>query len=66
MLSVLLWNDDGVTVGRKPTVKRFVKGVFKCRLSLPKYLVIWDVNIVFEHLKPFFLLSDFFVDGDNT
>ena len=58
MLSGLLWNEYGLTVGKQPTVKRFLKGVFECRLPIPKYVDIWDVNIVLDYLKLLFPLSE--------
>ena len=53
-LSAILWNDNGVTIGKFPTVIRFMKGVFENRPSLPRYKYTWDVNIVLEYLSLLF------------
>ena len=58
MLSGFLWNEYGLTVGKQPTVKRFLKGVFECRPPIPKYVDIWDVNIVLDYLKLLFPLIE--------
>ena len=50
-LSIMLEDSNGVPVGRTAEVKRFMKGVFRLRPSLPRYNFIWDVNIVLDYLK---------------
>ena len=52
-LSTILWNDNGLTIGKYPSVKRFLKGVFETRPPLPRYIATWDVNIVLCYLKTF-------------
>ena len=42
---------DGVPLGQHQLVKRFMKGVFNLRPSLPKYEVTWDTNIVLAFIK---------------
>ena len=53
-LSVIISNDSGLTIGKFPSVKRFMKGVFELRPPLPRYNYIWDVNIVFSYLMNFY------------
>ena len=53
-LSSFITNEAGTTIGNFPSVKRFMKGVFALRPSLPRYNFIWDANIVLEYLKIFY------------
>ncbi len=46
MLSSFITQTDGVTIGNQPLAKRFMKGILKLRLSLPKYIVTYDAGIV--------------------
>lgn len=57
-LSAILWSDCGKTVGNFPTVKRFLKGVFELKPSLPRYQHTWDVNIVLDYLINLYPLED--------
>lgn len=57
-LSTILWNDNGLTIGKYPSIKRFLKGVFETRPPLPRYNATWDVNIVLCYLKNFFPLEN--------
>lgn len=50
-LSSFLQLENCVSVGSHPLVRRFMKGVFNLRPSLPRYNVTWDVNIVLKFLK---------------
>ena len=50
-LSTFLWNGAGVTVGKYAIIKKFLKGTFELRPSVPKYEEIWDVKIVLDYLK---------------
>ena len=50
-LSTFLINDNGVTVGNSPLVKRFLKGIFELKPPMPRYNCIWDVNIVLDYLR---------------
>jgi hypothetical protein len=38
-------------VGNHSLVKRFLRGVFNIKPSLPRYVNTWDVNIVLNFLK---------------
>lgn len=58
-LSAILWSDEGKTIGNFPIVKRFLKGVFELRPSLPRYQHTWDANIVLNYLKNFYPLQDY-------
>ena len=42
---------DGLPVGQHHLVKRFMKGVFNQRPALPRYNVMWDANIMLNHIK---------------
>ena len=42
---------DNVPVGSHSLVKRFVKGVFEQRPSLPRYQETWDVSLVLDLLR---------------
>ena len=44
-------NNNTIPFGQHPLVKRFMKGIFELRPSFPRYKSIWDVNIVFNHLR---------------
>lgn len=57
-LSAIIWNDSGLPIGKFPTVKRFMKGVFENRPTFPKYSYIWDVTIVLNYLKIFYPLEN--------
>ena len=50
MLSSMVEPRDGITVGNHPLVKRFMKGIFKLRPSLPKYTVTYNAQIVLQHM----------------
>ena len=53
-LSTMIVDKNSLPVGKVPAVRRFMKGVFRLRPSLPRYSCIWDVNIVLEYLKVFY------------
>ena len=40
-----------ITFGEHPLVTRFLKGVFELKPSLPRYSVVWDVDIVLQRLQ---------------
>lgn len=50
-LSSVLTFNDCTTFGTHPLVKRFMKGVYEQRPTLPRYTSTWDVNIVLEFLR---------------
>ena len=57
-LSAILCNDNGVTIGKFNSVKRFMKGVFEQRPPMPRYSTIWDANTVLNYLKVFYPYDD--------
>lgn len=42
---------DGKHVGEHPLVSRFLKGVFNCCPSKPKYTTTWNMDVVLTYLK---------------
>ena len=56
-LSAIIPRVGGVPFGKLEVVKRFMKGVFKNRPTLPRHVVMYDADIVLHYLKSL---------GDNT
>ena len=52
-ISTILVISDSATFGTHPLVKRFLKGVFEQKSSLPRYETIWDVSQVLNHLRSY-------------
>lgn len=52
-ISTILVISDSATFGTHPLVKRFLKGVFEQKPSLPRYETIWDVSQVLTHLRSY-------------
>ena len=50
-LSTIVVNPSGVSIGKDPLVCRFLKGVFRKRPSLPRYVYTWDVTIIFNYMR---------------
>jgi hypothetical protein len=48
---VILSDAEHVTVGDHPLIKRFLRGVFNEKPSLPRYKSVWDVSQVLDWLK---------------
>ena len=44
--SILSWESNPTPFGQLPIVKRFMKGVYESRSSLPMYCSTWNVNTV--------------------
>ena len=44
-------NVDNLPIGKHSLVKRFVRGVYNIKPSLPRYTATWDVNLVLNFLK---------------
>ena len=53
-LSIMFWNDTGVTVGSQPIIKRYMKGVFEWRPPKPRYTHTWDASIMLNYLLELF------------
>ena len=51
LASFLVLKDSTHTVGTHPIIARFMKGVFQLRPPRPRYVDIWDVNVVFRYLR---------------
>lgn len=49
-LSTIIPEQNGLTFGKQPIVKRLLKGIFRERPTLPKYTITFDVDKVFHHL----------------
>ena len=52
-LSTILVVNDTFSFDMHPLVKKFLKGVFEQKPSLPRYEVIWDVNQVLNRLRSY-------------
>ena len=52
-LSTFIITSNGNPIGTHPLIRRYLKGVYNLRPSLPKYQFIWDVNIVLQYLNTF-------------
>lgn len=50
-LSSFLCSNTGLTIGKFPSVTRFMKGVYELKPPIPKYTCIWDVDIVLNYIK---------------
>lgn len=49
--SFVILRDTMFTVGNHPFIQRFMKGVFQLRPPKPRYMEMWDVNLVFNFLR---------------
>ena len=49
-LSTIWFTSEPHTFGQYTLVCRFIKGIFECRPSLPRYQETWDVTVVLEYL----------------
>ena len=49
-LSTVCVTSEHYTFGQHPLVCRFIKGIFECRPSLPRYQETWDVTVVLDYL----------------
>ena len=51
MLSNILPVKEGIEFGKHPIVTRMLQGIFRTRPALPRYICIYDVEIVIKFLK---------------
>lgn len=53
MLSSILQLDinSSIPVGQLPIVKRFMKGIYELRPSLPRYTATWDLSTVLNYFR---------------
>ena len=49
-LSTILPKKEGKTFGKDPDVSRMIKGVFKLRPSLPKYVSTYDPEVILRYI----------------
>ena len=42
---------DGVVVGKHPTVRRLIQGIFNSRPPRPKYRSVWNIDMVVVHIQ---------------
>ena len=57
-LSILFWNDAGMSIGCMPTIKRYMKGVFECRPPKARYTCTWDASVLLNYLLEFYPYSE--------
>ena len=50
-MSFIFLTTNGISFGKQPLIQRLLKGIFKERPSLPRYIVLFDVKPVFECIK---------------
>ena len=50
-LSSFLNFDQNINIGSHVLVKRFMRGIFVLKPSLPRYAVTWNVNTVLDYLE---------------
>ena len=50
-LSSIVVNPAGIPIGKDHLVCRFLKGVFRARPSLPRYVYAWDVHTLFTYMR---------------
>lgn len=51
VLSTLIKPVNGIEFGQHQLVKKFMKGYFQLRPSLPKYSFVWDISQLFEFYR---------------
>ena len=49
--SVLVIENSKMPFGQLPLVRRFMKGIFELRPSLPRYPTVWNVSTVFNYVR---------------
>ena len=50
-ISAFLPPVNGLHIGQHPIIKRVMKGIFKLRPAIPRYIEPYDVNQVLNYLK---------------
>ena len=50
-LSSIITLPGNVTIGEHPLVKRFMRGIFNIKPSLPRYTTTWDVSVLLKYLE---------------
>ena len=49
--TIILADNEHVSVGEHPLVKRFLKGIYNQKPLLPRHTSVWDVSLVLNWLK---------------
>ena len=49
--NLLQLQDQSISFGQLPVVKRFMKGLYELKPSFPRYQSIWDVSLVLNYLR---------------
>ena len=50
-LSTILPNQNGKAFGQDKIVSQMMRGIFKHRLSLPKYTVLYDPDVILKYMN---------------
>ena len=50
-ISLVIDTGNSDTFGKQAIVKRFMKGVFELRPSLPRYHLTWNINVLFQYFR---------------
>ena len=50
-LSAVLYKRNGLSFGQDPNVSQMMKGIFKLRPTLPKYVVTYDPDIILNYIN---------------
>ena len=50
-LSAVLYKRNGLSFGQDPNVSKMMKGIFKLRPTLPKYVVMYDPDIILNYMN---------------
>ena len=50
VLSTVCFKSELYSFGQNPLVCSFIKGIFECRPSLPRYQETWDATVVLDYL----------------
>ena len=50
-LSSFFHNSDNGPFANIPIIKRFMRGVYQLRPTLPRYQTVWNVHIVFDYIR---------------
>ena len=45
---------DGKSIGENPQVSSLIMGIFNQRPPQPRYIFIWDIQLVLDYLKKHF------------
>ena len=57
---------NGNSIGKNPQVSSPITGIFNQRPPQPRYACIWDVQLVLDYLKKYFLDTEKLTDRQLT